>query len=176
MNLYVQWVSANPLTSSAIQFAILGTLGEIISQMIRRKRVFFPFGPFEFLGKLIAWAVLGVVTKYGFVGIKGFVRALIAHHLLPNGFSAGIGWAFSVSLFVNILFGPQMMLFHRVEDNIIMRRWDFTGLKSAWFTLIWFWIPAHTVTFSLPREYQIGFAALWSIVLGVIMGITTPKR
>ena len=176
MNLYVQWVSANPLTSSAIQFAILGTLGEIISQMIRRKRVFFPFGPFEFLGKLIAWAVLGVVTKYGFVGIKGFVGALIAHHLLPNGFSAGIGWAFSVSLFVNILFGPQMMLFHRVEDNIIMRRWDFTGLKSAWFTLIWFWIPAHTVTFSLPREYQIGFAALWSIVLGVIMGITTPKR
>ncbi len=68
-----------------------------------------------------------------------------------------------------------MMLFHRLEDNLIMREWSWGGLRKAWFTLIWFWIPAHTVTFSLPREFQIGLAALWSVALGVIMGLATPR-
>jgi short-subunit dehydrogenase len=38
-------------------------------------------------------------------------------------------------------------------------------------SLIWFWIPAHTITFMLPKPYQIGLAALWSIVLALILGI-----
>lgn len=65
-----------------------------------------------------------------------------------------------------------MMFFHRLEDNFILRRSGFAGLTKAWWTLLWFWIPAHTLTFSLPRDYQIGLAALWSIVLGLIMGLT----
>ena len=41
-----------------------------------------------------------------------------------------------------------------------------TALKS----IVWFWIPAHTVTFMLPDVYRIGLAAVWSVVLGVILG------
>jgi hypothetical protein len=68
-----------------------------------------------------------------------------------------------------------MMAFHRLEDNIIARTWNWSGLQKAWWTLIWFWIPAHTITFSLPVEYQIGLAAIWSLVLGIIMGLTKPR-
>lgn len=34
---YTAWVAANPLLSAMIQFAILGTLGEIISFSLRQK-------------------------------------------------------------------------------------------------------------------------------------------
>ena len=34
-----------------------------------------------------------------------------------------------------------------------------------------FWIPAHTVTFMLPQEYQVVMAAALSVALGVILNI-----
>jgi hypothetical protein len=176
MSWYIHWVSNNPLFSAAVQFAFLGTFGEYLSNIVRRKKVSLPFNLRQLLGKLLAWALLGIIIKYGFVGMKGFVRGLLDQHLLPGVVSIGLGWAFAVSVFMNILFGPQMMLFHRIEENLLMKRWDFSGLKTAWFTLVWFWIPAHTVTFSLPKDYQIGLAALWSVVLGVIMGLTAPEK
>ena len=80
-------------------------------------------------------------------------------------------WALAVSVLTNLFFGPQMMFFHRLEDNLILWKWDMASLTTAWWTLLWFWIPAHTVTFSLPVEYQIGLAALWSVVLGLILGL-----
>ena len=75
----------------------------------------------------------------------------------------------------NLLFGPQMMFFHRLADNLIMREQGYEGITRAWWTLIWFWIPAHTLTFALPREYQIGLAAVWSVVLGVILGLSQKR-
>jgi hypothetical protein len=68
-----------------------------------------------------------------------------------------------------------MMLFHRLEDNLILRRRGFDGMAPALWTLAWFWIPAHTLTFSLPGDYQVGLAALWSLALGVILGLR-PKH
>ena len=172
---YVEWVKANPLLSAALQFAILGTLGEVLSFIIKNKRLGLPCTFPQLIGKIFAWALLGIVIKYGFAGMKGFTAALLEHRLLPGFLEVGIGWAFAVSVLTNIFFGPQMMFFHRIEDNLILRQWNFKGLTSAWWTLLWFWIPAHTVTFSLPAEYQIGLAALWSIVLGLIMGLTKKK-
>jgi len=172
MTAYVNWVSNNLLLSAAIQFAVLGTAGEFISSFIRSKRLTMPFSWLELAGKIAAWGLLGIIIKYGFAGMKGFTAALLEHNFLPSFLTSGIGWAFSVSVFTNIFFGPQMMLFHRIEDNIIMRKWDFGGIQTAWRTLVWFWIPAHTVTFCLPQDYQIGLAAVWSVVLGIIMGIS----
>ncbi len=172
MDWYISWVTSQPLTSAAIQFGILGTLGEIISHTLRTKKPGLPNTPLEMLGKMLAWALLGIVIKYGFTMMKGAVLALIEHGLLPGFCADGIGWAFSVSVFTNVFFGPQMMYFHRVEDNLILRRWSFAGIETALKTLVWFWIPAHTVTFALPKEYQIGLAALWSIALGIILGLS----
>ena len=172
MQIYLNWVTENPLFSAAIQFAILGTLGEIISFSIQKKKISIPCTWLQLLGKIIAWAVLGIVIKYGFAGMKGFVQALLDHQLLPGFLSQGLGWAFAVSVFTNIFFGPQMMAFHRLEDNLILGQKGFQGITKAWKTLIWFWIPAHTITFLLPSDLQIGLAALWSLVLGIIMGAT----
>ena len=68
-----------------------------------------------------------------------------------------------------------MMAFHRLTDNLILRRSGFAGIQRAWWTLLWFWIPAHTLTFSLPLDYQVGLAAVWSVVLGIIMGLSAQK-
>lgn len=172
MQFYVDWVSTNPLISAMIQFAILGTLGEVVSYCIREKKIGLPYSAVQTLGKVIAWAVLGAFIKYGFVGIKGFTHALVEHNLLPAFCGYGIGWAFSVAVMLNVFFGPQMMYFHRIEDNIVLRHKGFAGIERALKTLIWFWIPAQTVTFSLPTEFQIGLAAVWSFVLGLILGLT----
>ncbi len=172
---YVQWVTANPLLSAAIQFAILGTLDEVISASIQSRRFALPCAWWQLLAKMIAWAVLGVVIKYGFTGMKGFTRALLDHQLLPAFCNDGFGWALAVSVFTNTFFGPQMMAFHRIEDNLILGQKGFAGITRAWWTLVWFWIPAHTVTFMLPTDYQIGLAALWSLALGIIMGFSKAK-
>lgn len=172
MGFYINWVSSNPIFSAAAQFALLGTAGEILAFSIAGKRFALPCAFPQLMGKIAAWALLGIIIKYGFTGMMGFTRALLEHGLLPSFMKAGIGWAFAVSIFTNVFFGPQMMFFHRLEDNLILWRWELSGLTKAWWTLIWFWIPAHTVTFSLPQEFQIGLAALWSVALGLIMGLT----
>lgn len=169
---YVEWVKQFPILSAAIQFGLLGTLGEIISYTIQTKSVRFPFSFQKLILKILGWAILGVVIKYGFVAMRGAVDALLEHNLLPNLFAKGVMNALAISLMTNLFFGPQMMWFHRVEDCFIEKKWDMSGLQKAWMTLIWFWVPAHTITFSLPKDYQIGLAAVWSIVLGIILGIT----
>jgi hypothetical protein len=176
MEYYIQWVQGNPLTSAAVQFGLLGTLGEVVSCSIIAKRLKLPGRWYQVAAKILAWALLGIVIKYGFAGMKGFTRALLDHQMLPTIFDSGIGWAFAVSLLTNVFFGPQMMFFHRLEDNLISWKWNMAGLTTAWWTLIWFWIPAHTVTFSLPAEYQIGLAAIWSLVLGLILGLSKGRK
>lgn len=167
---YVNFVLSNSLLSAAIQFAILGTLGEMLSHLIIHKKIELPCKIWQLIAKILAWALLGVIIKYGFAGMKGFTRSLIESHLLPIQFATGIGWAFAVSVLTNLFFGPQMMAFHRLEDNLIEGKLNFVGITKAWWTLVWFWIPAHTITFALPLEYQIGLAALWGMVLGMILG------
>ena len=175
MTAYVDWVKANPLLSAAIQFAILGTLGEILSHYLRKRKFVLPCTGLQLLGKVLAWALLGIIIKYGFTGMKGFTQALLDHKLLPQFLGDGLGWAFAVSVLTNLFFGPQMMFFHRLEDNLILWEWNTKGLTTAWWTLIWFWIPAHTLTFSLSTDYQIGLAAVWSLALGLILGFTKRK-
>ena len=176
MDTYINWVTHQPLFSAAVQFALLGTLGEVLSYCILKKRIALPCTVPQLLGKIAGWALLGIIIKYGFAGMKGFTHSLINNNLLPQFFSTGIGWAFAVSVLTNLFFGPQMMFIHRLEDNLIFWQKNYAGLTKAWWTLIWFWIPAHTLTFSLAKEYQIGLAAIWSVVLGLIMGLTARGK
>jgi hypothetical protein len=172
VNAYTTWVTQNPLLSAAIQFGILGTLGETISVSLKAHRLRLPGTWRQTLAKILAWALLGIIIKYGFTAMRGFTRELLDHDLLPGYFGDGFGWALALSVLTNTFFGPQMMAFHRFEDNLILHRRGYQGITRAWWTLVWFWIPAHTITFSLPRDYQIGLAALWSVALGVIMGFS----
>ena len=171
MNSYRLWVLAHPFLSAALQFGLLGTFGEVVAASLKVRRPALPCTALELAAKVLAWALLGLVIKAGFVGMKGFTHALLDHHILPAFLGTGLGWAFALSSLTNLFFGPQMMLFHRLEHNLILRRRGFEGMMPAIWTLGWFWIPAHTLTFSLPVEYQVGLAALWSLVLGLILGL-----
>ena len=175
MDSYRFWVLAHPFLSAALQFGLLGTLGEVVAASLKARRPSLPCTAPQLLAKVLAWALLGLVIKAGFVGMKGFTRALLDQHLLPGALASGLGWALALSVLTNVFFGPQMMLFHRLEDNLILRRRGFDGMAPALRTLLWFWIPAHTITFSLPADYQVGLAALWSLALGLILGLAAPR-
>jgi hypothetical protein len=176
MDTYISWVSGNPILSAAIQFGILGTIGELISYYIRSKSLSGFGNVSQVILKILGWALLGIIIKYGFAGMKGFTDALLTNGLLPQLLNSGVIYAFTLSVLTNIFFGPQMMAFHRFTDNLISGHKGFKGIEKAWFTLIWFWIPAHTITFSLPKDYQIGLAALCSLALGIILGLANTGK
>ena len=186
MEWYVEWVRNNALLSAAVQFAVLGTLGEVVSHLLRTRRIEMPFGILTLVLKMAAWALLGIFVKYGFAGVRYGLLGLIGHGYLPDILAPAVcsgaapvdkfPWALTMSVTTNLFFGPQLMAFHRIEDNLIDRRWDFTGIQKAWMTLIWFWIPAHTITFALPTHFQIGLAAVWGFVLGLILGLSAPAK
>jgi len=168
--MWVDFVTTFPILSAMIQFAILGTTGEIFGNSIRLKK-FTLFKPKMLLGKAVIWAILAVFIKYAFVGFTGFVNELIFHNMLPNVFTP-----FFISAFMNILFGPLLIFSHRFMDNILSKESNWKGINGALLTLIWFWIPAHTVTFYMPQVWRITLAAVWSVVLGIIMGYFKRKK
>lgn len=176
MNWYIEIVMAHPIITAMIQFAILGTLGDMISKWVINKKVFLPFSIYMLLWKMIEWAFLAVLIKYAFVGFQGFVDGLVDHQLLP-AFSqeAGVGRAFAVSFLMNAQFGILLVILHRFLDYLPVGKINWTGINKGIYSLFWFWVPAHTVTFSLPKPYQIGLAAIWSLVLGLILGLFNKK-
>ncbi len=177
MEWYTTWVRENIILSSFIQFFILGTVGEILGMVIARKQV--SANVVEWLFKAVVWGLLGILIKYAFKGYTGFINILVEYNLLPAvvGPNSNIALlrAFALSFVMNAQFGPVLMFLHRTTDNIIMRTKGYAGIDRSFWTLLWFWLPAHTLTFSLPADYQIGVAALLSVALGIIMGYTKRK-
>ncbi|MBZ0265814.1 hypothetical protein K8I28_14220 [bacterium] len=176
---YLHFVKEQPILSSAIQVGLLGTFGELLAVRIRLGHWhFFGPGPVRLAVKILVWAFLGITFKYAFAGFHGFVDVLVYKgYWFQIAGTEGIFRAFSVSLFTNLLFGPVMMLFHRYTDNLIEKNdMNWGSLQKAWLTLFWFWIPAHTITFSLPSHLQVGLAAVWAIALGVILGFFARKN
>ena len=104
--------------------------------------------------------------------------------------------AFCISLMMNTAFAPVFMTLHKITDTHIMNcggklkafvtpmrvgdimtgmnwraQWGFVFKK----TIPFFWIPAHTLTFVLPGEYQVLFAAFLGVILGVILAFAANK-
>jgi len=171
---YVSWVTDNVLLSAFIQFALLGSAGEALGIVAAKHR---PSGmALVWLAKALVWGLLGILVKYSFTGFKGFLAALVDRGFLPVACEKiTILRALSLSILTNSMFGPLLMVLHRTSDNIIAGTKGYGGLEKSLATLAWFWLPAHTVTFALPLEYQIGLAALWSVALGLIMGFTKRR-
>ena len=179
IELYVNFLKTYPLLSSAIQVAILGMFGELLAIKLRSgKWSFFGPGPWRLIAKIVCWAFLGITFKYAFAGFFGFVDALVHKGFwFAEAAEPGIIRAFSTSLFCNIMFGPMMMIFHRWTDNAIeQKKMDYPSLEKSWWTLLWFWIPAHTFTFSLPSHFQVAMAAVLAFVLGIILGFFATKK
>lgn len=157
----------NPFIDAMIKFGLLGTVGEIVAAFITKRKLEW----WNYFYPILVWAVLGVIIKFCFSGFSFFVAGLTEHGYLPTG---KLFTAFFKSLFVNVMFGPWVIIIHRFLDGLPYKRLTISsnGMKGALLTLLWFWIPAHTVTFAMESPYtQMTLAAIWSFVLGLILGI-----
>jgi hypothetical protein len=158
-----------------IQFAILGTLGEIASKWMIQKNFKYPFGIAATLWKMLVWATLAIGIKYAFKGFGGFLTYLIEAGMWPGFKEGSFGFAFSLSALMNLQFGLTLVILHRVLDNIPEKVKNWKNLDKSMYSLLWFWIPAHTVTFMMPDDLRIGLAAVWSVALGLILGFNNRK-
>ena len=77
-------------------------------------------------------------------------------HIVNNGGTI-------LGFFKPIKFGE---IFSTLNWNV---QWNFVFKK----TIPFFWIPAHTITFLLPVDYQVLFAAILGIVLGVLLAVAS---
>ena len=98
---------------------------------------------------------------------------------------------------MNLLFAPVFMVFHRITDTHIMNTggtlkgfftpipvkkyihetdwvafWDFVIKK----TIPLFWIPAQTLNFMLPEGYRILVAAIYSVILGILLSLASMMQ
>lgn len=194
-----------PLVLAFIKFAVLATFGETLGLRIRTGNYNMPhFGilpravVWGFLGMWIAVA-MGVfrngVPVYldKFQLFSGVADAMGGHFSLLK-----LCGAFCISVMMNTTFAPVFMTLHKITDTHITQtggtlkgfftnklhftqiitslnwkvQWQFVFKK----TIPLFWIPAHTLTFILPQNFQVLFAAFLGVCLGVILSIAARKQ
>lgn len=195
-NYYNRFYADFPFVMSFIKFAILATTGELIGLRIRTGR-YFSKG-FGILPRAIVWGILGITIQAAFiifargvpillefVGLKGSGLAM------EGSISPGkVGVAFSISLLLNIFYAPVLMTVHKITDSHIEMnngtlRGFFSPVKVSQIlreinwdkhygfvlkkTILYFWIPAQTINFLLPEQFRVLVAALYGIILGVIL-------
>jgi hypothetical protein len=183
---------------SFIKFAILATLGESIG--LRIKSGVYNQKGFGLIPRVFVWGFLGLAIKMSFIifatGIPNFLVYMGMENAV-EAFKGDLSWgkvfvAFCVSSAMNLIFAPVFMTFHKITDTHILNNGGTIGgffkpikFKEIFPSLNWsvqwgfvfkktipfFWIPAHTITFCLPEEWQILFAALLGVVLGVLLSI-----
>ncbi|PLX11476.1 MAG: hypothetical protein C0598_08060 [Marinilabiliales bacterium] len=198
MDFYINFNKQHGIITSFIKFAILATGGELIGLRIKTGKYYKKgFGIFP---RMIVWGFLGISIKIAFIifasGTPIFLNYMgfnnSAEILHANFSMEKLFISFCISLFLNIIFAPIMMTFHKITDIHIINNGGtlkgfFTPIKfrEIFVNLNWdiqwnfvfkktiplFWIPAHTITFLLPADFQVLFAALLGIALGVILAI-----
>ena len=188
------------MITSFIKFAILATFGEAIGLRIRTGN--YNQKGFGLIPRAIVWGILGLTIKLAFVVFAVGTPAFLSYLGLKEAAIAmqaplcllKILVAFSISATMNIIYAPIMMTFHKITDTHIINnggtlsgffrpiklgeiitnlnwkvQWNFVFKK----TIPFFWIPAHTITFLLPTEFQVLFAAILGIVLGVLLAVAS---
>jgi hypothetical protein len=198
---YNSFNAQHGMIMSFIKFAILATFGEAIGLRIRTGN--YNHKGFGLIPRAIVWGFLGLTIKLAFVifgsGTPAFLQYLGLEEAGAIMKSPEIGWlkvfvAFSISATMNIIYAPLMMTFHKITDTHILNnggilrgffkpikfgeiitnlnwnvQWNFVFKK----TIPFFWIPAHTITFLLPADFQVLFAAVLGVVLGVLLAIAS---
>lgn len=199
---YVKFNKDHGLIMSFIKFGILATLGEVIGLRIKTGQYTAP--GFGILPRAIVWGILGITIKLAFVIFTTGTIEFLSFAGMNDAaeiYKGGFTWqklfiAFCISVFMNTIYAPVMMTTHKVTDTHILNtggtikglltripvsgilknlnwdvQWNFVFKK----TIPYFWYPAHTLTFMLAAEFQVLFAALLSIALGLILAIASLK-
>lgn len=200
---YNSFNAEHGMVMSFLKFAILSTMGEMLGCRISTGK--YVTSSFGILPRMVIWGFLGmginmamIIFSKGtpmFLEYMGFENASTL--LAAESFSMDKLWvALSVSVAMNTIFAPVFMTFHKITDAHIAEfggslkalvtpipmarrfaelnwnvQWGFVFKK----TIPFFWYPAHTVTFLLPPEQRVLFAALLGIVLGVLLAVASKK-
>jgi hypothetical protein len=178
----------HPFAMGVLKIGLLGTMGELLGKRLA-------LGSWRLRGvrlwqRALVWGFLGVVFAVVFPLFSYGVEGLLTQGLLP-GAGQRLAAAFWKSLLMNTLFAFPMMVFHRVTDTLIddgrlFSRWPLVAVVRGldWDTMLrvvassclWFWVPAHMLTFALPAEYRVLSAALLAIALGAILGVSRRRQ
>lgn len=202
LHFYEDFNKAHGMITAFVKFAILATIGESIGLRIR-KGVYNEKG-FGILPRATVWGVLGVSIAMAFIIFSKGVPPLIEYMGVEGAASSMQGpvngvrvlVAFSISALMNVFFAPVFMAVHKITDSHIIANggtlrglfrpipfakilqtmdwgtmWRFVYMK----TIPFFWIPMHTITFCLPKEYRVLIAAALGIVLGVLLALASLK-
>jgi len=202
MEWYMKFNKEHGMIMSFFKFALLATLGEMLA--LRIKTGFYNQPGFGILPRMIVWGFLGIIINIAFQIFSTGGPAFLAYLGISGAPDAMNGSfsilklldAFTVSVTMNLTFAPVMMTFHKITDTHILQTggsvkglfspipfasifrninwdvmWNFIFKK----TIPFFWIPAHTITFLLPTEFRVLFAAVLGIALGLILAIGSQK-
>ena len=200
---YMSFNAEHGMVMSFLKFAILATMGELLG--LRISRGVYYFEGFGVLPRAIVWGILGMGINMAFIVFSTGVPAFMGYMGMNNLTEVMAGaltpekvlLAFSISVVMNSIFAPVFMTLHKITDMHIMNnggtlRGLFTPIKMGdimqnlnwkvqWGfvfkkTIPLFWFPAHTITFLLPGEMRVLFAALLGVLLGVILSIAARKK
>lgn len=199
---YKDFNSAHYYIMAFLKFGILATIGESIG--LRIKNGVYNEPGFGLLPRAFVWGLLGMwiaaAMKIFAIGAPQFVDSVGIEGVAAS-MSGSFSWlklvgAFSISVMMNTTFAPVFMTIHKVTDTHILNcggsmravvtpipfgntisslnwkvQWGFVFKK----TIPFFWIPAHTITFMLPAEMQVLFAALLGVALGILLSVAAVK-
>ena len=200
-NAYLNVNRSNPYLMAFVKFALLSTFGEMLAMRIKTGEYYNK--NFGVAAKAIVWGFLGMWIALAMnvfsSGVPIIVDRLIGGHDITNAMQGNftimkLVGAFCISVMMNTSVAPVFMTLHKLFDIHIannngqlkclakpMRcaeglskinwdvQWNFVFKK----TVPLFWIPAHTLTFCLPKDFQVLFAALLGIALGLILAIAS---
>lgn len=199
---YTSFTASHGMIMSFLKFGILATVGEMIG--LRISAGVYNRKGFGILPRAIVWGILGmginmamIIFSNGtpvFLAYMGMTQAAEVMHQ-PLSLEK-IGVAFAISVCMNSIFGPVFMTLHKITDTHIINnggtlrgflrplkmgeimknlnwgvQWNFVFKK----TIPFFWYPAHTITFLLPGNVRVLFAALLGVVLGILLAIAARK-
>lgn len=175
--------ASHPYIMGFFKFAILSMMGEFLAVRLVKGEWQLVRGIFV---KMFVWGILGVMIVAMFALFTSGVSGAVEKGLLWTGGSKLL-FAFLVSFIMNYTFGTVFMAAHRITDYVIENGGSISSAvgKIDWNgfikfvvgkTIPLFWVPAHTITFLLPDQYRVLFAASLSIVLGLILSYAKLRK
>lgn len=200
---YKAFNASHGMVMSFLKFAVLSTLGELLGLRLSSGK--YLKAGFGIVPRAVVWGILGMGINLAMIVFANGVPVALEYIGLngASSFMAGpfcaakVLVAFCISVAMNSIFAPVFMTFHKITDTHILDcggsvrtlvtpipmtriithlnwdvQWNFVFKK----TIPLFWFPAHTITFLLPSEARVLFAALLGVALGVLLAVAARKK
>lgn len=200
---YKSFNAEHGMVMSFLKFAILSSLGEVLG--LRISAGVYNRKGFGIIPRMVVWGILGMGINAAMIIFSKGVPQFMEYMGMANAAATFTSEAMSlnkvlvalaISVTMNTIFAPVFMTFHKITDTHILMcggsikslitpipmtkiitglnwnvQWNFVFKK----TIPFFWYPAHTITFMLPPDMRVLFAALLGIVLGVLLAVVARK-